>query len=168
MFGVVLAAAAVAQVDEYQVKSAFLFNFAKFVEWPEQAFKTPDDPILICILGQNPFGKTLEQTIGGKAVNGRKFALVHLTENQDLCKCRILFVNPAERRRFRTRIAALKGAGVLTVGEGDGFTGDGGVISFKLEGGRIRLEINVSAAEYENLRISSKLLSIATVVRRAP
>jgi len=156
------------QMDEYRVKAAFLYNFAKFVDWPAQAFQGPDSPIVICVLGQNPFGATLEETVSGKAAGGRNFVVKQVPALQTPGNCQILFVASSERKRFRAIRANLKGAGVLTVGEAEGFTADGGVINFKLEGGSIRLEINIAAAEYEDLRISSKLLSMAEVVRKAP
>jgi hypothetical protein len=155
-------------VDEYEAKAAFLYNFAKFVDWPVETFRDAVDPITICILGANPFGASLEQTIHGKDVSGRRLAIRQLTPREGAAGCRILFVDASERKRFRALLPATKGAGVLTVGEDDSFTTDGGVIDFKLEAGRIRLEINVAAAEFENLHISSKLLKLAQVVRRLP
>jgi hypothetical protein len=160
--------AAQGQADEYHVKAAFLFNFAKFVEWPAQTFKTPADPIVICILGENPFGNALEETIKGKIVGGRTFSVRAISDTQRPWSCQILFVNSSERKQFRSAIGRIKGAGVLSVGEAEGFTADGGVINLKVEHGNIRLEINVTAAEYTDIHISAKLLSLAEVVRKAP
>ncbi len=157
-----------AQVDEYQVKAAFLFNFAKFVQWPAQTFKTPTDPIAICILGKNPFGKTLEETIKGKTVGGRTLDVLPISDTQPPGSCQILFVPSSERKRFRSILARLKGAGVLSVGEAGEFTAEGGVINFSVEHGNISLEINVAAAEYTGVHISAKLLSLSHVVRMAP
>jgi len=156
------------QVDEYRVKAAFLFNFAKFVEWPAKAFKTPADPIVICVLGQNPFGRALEETVSGKVVGGRALSVRKISETHLPCTCQILFVNTSEHKQLRSVIGRLKGAGVLSVGEYEGFTAEGGVINFKMEHGNVRLEINVAAAEYADLHISAKLLSLAQVVRKAP
>src|ERR1017187_546487 len=159
---------AAGQLEEYQVKAAFLYNFAKFVAWAPESFKTATDPIVICILGANPFGNTLQQTVSGKTVDERAFVVRPLSDPQSACKCHLLFVNAAERRQFRSLLRSLRGAGVLTVGEDDAFTADGGVIDFKLQNGKIHLEVNLAAAEYENLRISSRLLSLAQIVRKDP
>lgn len=156
------------QADEYHVKAAFLFNFTKFVEWPAQAFKTPADPIVICVLGQNPFGTALEEAVSGKVVGGRTLSVRQISDSQPPCDCQILFVNPSERKRFRSMLGSLQGAGVLSVGEAERFTADGGVINFKMESGSVRLEINIAAAEYSEIHISAKLLSLAQVVRKAP
>ena len=147
--------------DEYQVKAAFLFNFAKFVEWPPQAFKSPTDAMSICVLGPNPFGRSLEEAVDGKSIDGRKFA-VRLVDNLGQAGgCQILFF--AARQKKHTPDGPMPG--VLTVGESDGFASGGGVIGFKLQGGRVRLEVNVDAADQRKLRISSKLLSLAQIVK---
>ena len=161
-----IAMAAPAQVDEYHLKAAFLLNFAKFVEWPPQAFAAADDPITICILGKNPFGNILAETVSGKTVAGRPLVVRQLAAGQPVSGCPILFVSASEDRRFRAMAGSLKGAGILTVGESEGFAAEGGIINFKLERGNIRLEINAEAAEEARVHISSKLLSLAQIVRR--
>jgi hypothetical protein len=161
-------ASARAQADEYHVKAAFLLNFAKFVEWPTQTFRTPSDPIVICVLGQNPFGNALEETISGKSVGGRTLSVREISGTQHPWSCQILFVNSSALNQFRSVIGHIKGAGVLSVGEAEGFTADGGVINLRVEHGSVRLEINVAAAEYTNIHISSKLLSLAEIVRKVP
>jgi hypothetical protein len=154
------------QIDEYQVKAAFLFNFAKFVEWPAKSFPKPNDPIVICILGQNPFEDHLSAAIQGKVLAGRGFAVLQIAELPPKSRCQILFVNSSERQRFRSSAASLKGSGILTVGETPGFIDDGGIINLKLEGGKIRFEINVDAAEQAQLIVSSKLLSLAQIIKK--
>jgi hypothetical protein len=151
--------------EEYQVKAAFLYNFAKFVEWPADAFKTPKDPIRICVLGHNPFGKNLEDLIRGKSIEGRPFELRQVSEAEEASGCHILFVGAADARRFRTAAGNIKTSGVLTVGEAQGFASSGGVVNFKIEDGRVRFEINVEAAEHQQLHISSKLLGLAEIVK---
>jgi hypothetical protein len=164
--GMLLAPGVDAQViDEYQVKAAFLYNFAKFVEWPPEVFKTPRDPILICVLGHNPFGGVLEEAIRGKSIEGRAFAFRQVSGAEEASACQILFVSSSDDRRFHSLAGSLKPAGILTVGEAQGFASEGGVINFKLEDGRVRFEINVDAAEHEQLHISSKLLSLAQIVK---
>ncbi|MBZ5610579.1 MAG: YfiR family protein [Acidobacteriia bacterium] len=164
--GLTLVLALQGQFDEYHVKAAFLYNFAKFVEWPPQTFKTPQDPIVIGVLGPSSLRKTLEEAVSGKAVEGRKFAVRELEDGALRCDCQILFVASSERRRFRSMAGGLRGTAILTVGETPGFAAEGGVINFKFEGDRLRFEINVDAAEQEGLRISSKLLSLSQVVRK--
>jgi hypothetical protein len=153
------------EVEEYQVKAAFLYNFAKFVEWPSQAFKSPMDPIAVCVLGHNPFGHALEELIRGKSVEGRGLAFRQVADAQEARTCQILFISSSEVKRFRSLYADLKTAGILTVGEAQGFATGGGVINFKLDGGHVRFEINLDAAEHEQLHISSKLLSLAQIVK---
>lgn len=168
-FAIVLGATCIlglrCQVNEYQVKAVFLYNFARYVEWPAQSFKASNDPIVICILGQNPFGSAIEQATTGKMIEGRAFVVREISNTQQPFSCHILFVNASERNRFRSIAANLKGSGVLTVGETPGFTADGGVINFKLRDGKVRFEINVDAAGQERLHISSKLLSLAQIVK---
>jgi hypothetical protein len=160
-----LAGAGRAQVAEPQVKAAFVYNFAKFVEWPAHVFKTASDPITICVLGKNPVENALDEVVAGKAVEGRTFLVRQIAEVNPGCNCQILFVSSSERKRFRSSAPSIKGLGILTVGEAQDFAAEGGVINFKLEEGRIRLEINLDAAEQSQLRISSKLLSLAQIVK---
>ena len=152
------------QMDEYQVKAVFLLNFAKFVEWPATSFPKSGDPIVICILGQNPFGDHLSAAILRKAWGGRAFAIQLIADLSPKSRCQILFVNSSERQHFR----ALTGSrsGVLTVGDTPGFIDDGGIINFKVEGGKIRFEINVDGAEQAQLTVSSKLLSLAQIIKK--
>ena len=152
-------------IEEYQVKAAFLYNFGKFVEWPSQAFETPRDPITICVLGHNPFGNALDEVIRGKSIEGRGIVVRLVTGGEQANSCQILFVNAADNKRYRLLCANLKPVGILTVGEAPGFAMGGGVINFKLDGDRVRFEINVDAAEHAQLHISSKLLSLAQIVK---
>jgi hypothetical protein len=152
-------------VEEYRVKAAFVYNFAKFVEWPSQAFKTPEDPMVVCVLGHNPLGNALENVIRGKSIEGRAFAFRQVSDAEEANACQILFVSSLDGKRFHSLCGNLKPAGILTVGEAQGFASGGGVINFKLDGGRVRFEINVDAAEHAQLHISSKLLSLAQIVK---
>ncbi len=153
-------------VDQYQVKAAFLYNFAKFVEWPAHTFKLASDPIVICVLGENPFGQLLEETVRGKSVDGRALAVRQVSELRQPYNCQILFVGTSDRPRRRAILGQIGSAAILTVGEAEGFAEEGGVVNFTVEGGKLRFQINPDAAERANLRISSKLLSLAQIVRR--
>ena len=160
-----LAAGTRAQVvEEYQVKAAFLYNFAKFVDWPAQSFKTPGDPITLCVVGENPFGGALDDATDRKTVAGRGFLIRQVALIGPACDCQILFISASERRRFRSILESVPQR-ILTVGEIPDFATAGGVVNFKLEAGKVRFEINVEAAERQQLHISSKLLSLAQIVK---
>lgn len=154
--------------DEYQVKAAFLYNFAKFVAWPQGTFVNYNDPIVICIVGQNPFGSTLEGMVQDKKVGDRAFVVRRLGDTQQGKGCQILFIGAGEWKRVRALLDALKGAPVLTVGETDDFTSSGGIIAFQLEGPRVRIQIALEPADRAKLRISSKLLSLAEIAKKQP
>jgi hypothetical protein len=166
LLGTVLAASAQAQLDEYRVKAAFLYNFAKFVEWPPQAFKDADSQIAVCIAGDTPVYAQLESALIGKTAGNRPFALRRVVDAEHAAGCHILFFGLEEGRRTLIILASLKKLGILTVGETAEFIGEGGVIDFKLENGKVRFEISVEAAQQAQIRISSKLLSLAEIVKR--
>jgi len=160
------AQAAEAGIEEYQVKAAFLFNFAKFVEWPAPAFRSTGAPIEICVLGPNPFGSSLEEAVEGKVVGNRKFAVVEVNDARQAGECQIVFVSAEGWTRSRAVLGDIKKCCVLTVGETEDFIAGGGMINLRLEAARVRVEINPDAAERARLRISSKLLSLAEIRRR--
>jgi hypothetical protein len=155
-------------VDEYQVKAAFLYNFAKFVQWPSESFQSSNDPIAICVLGQDPFGRSLEDTVAGRGIEGRSLVVRHISSVKQVAGCHVLFISSAENKRSLPMLAEIKTPGVLTIGDSGPSGADGVVINFKLEGGKVRFEINVEAAEREKLRISSRLLSLAHIVGSNP
>ncbi len=148
-------------IDEYRIKGAFLLNFAKFVDWPAQAFKTPDAPIVICVLGQSPFGEELEKAARATLVDKRPLIIRQVTDSRQPHECHIVFVSSAERKRARMLLEAVQGGNVLTVGETEGFVSSGGVMAFRLEGEKIRIAISTTAADRAGLHISAKLLSLA-------
>lgn len=156
---------AAAQVSEYAVKAAFVYRFSEFVEWPPSSFKSGDSPITICVLGENPFGTSLQQMTSGKVFAGRHFAVKQL---QDAAlapaACQLLFISRSEKARLRSVLTALGKAPVLTVGDTGGFAERGVMINLFLERGKVRFEINARAAERAGLQISSKLLSLAKLV----
>jgi hypothetical protein len=171
VLGGFLSIAALAQTgDEYRVKAAFLYNFSKFVEWPAQSFKNAADPLAICLVGKNPFGELVNDAVSGKDVDGRPFAVRELTDVQQARFCHILFISASEsaseRRRLPALLAGLRSTGTLTVGETPGFTEAGGVVNFKTEGGKVRIQINMVAAANQRLHISAKLLSLAEITRK--
>ena len=149
------------QPSEYQVKAAFLFNFAKFVEWPAQAFAEPTSPMVIGILGENPFGDDLERTIRGKTINNRPFEIKAIKSLPEARRCHILFISTSEKTRLPEILESLGTATVLTVGEMERFVETGGMINLVKEADKIRFQINDVAAKNAGLKISSKLLSLA-------
>jgi hypothetical protein len=160
-----LCSAAHAQsATEYQVKSAFLFNFAKFAEWPADSSLKSGDPLQLCILGQDPFGHDLEQLVAGKTVNGHTIEVDHPESVSQARTCEILFISSTGRPQIQQILDGLKGTNVLTVGDTPGFAQMGGVINFVLDDNRVRFEINLKAAALAHLKISSRLLTVAKLV----
>ena len=150
--------------DEYQVKADCLYNFAKFVEWPAQAFPDNRAPVIIGVVGEDPFGSKIEQAINGKFANGRRMGVKRFPNLKSLTFCHILFIGSSEKNNLQQVIAAA-GAGALTVGETERFTQDGGIINFAIVGSKVHFEINQAAAERAGLRISAKLLSLSRPIR---
>jgi YfiR/HmsC-like len=152
--------------EEYRVKGAFLLNFAKFVEWPAEAFHGPGDAIGICVLGANPFTAALEQAAGQVVVEKRTVVVRQIADPHQASQCQIVFVSVSERKRVRAVLEAVHGASVLTVGESEGFIAGGGVIEFRVEESKVRMEISAAAAKSAGLRISAKLLSLSQSAKR--
>lgn len=157
------AAAQYARAPEYEVKAAFLYNFAKFVEWPAQAFPSSSAPLRICALGHDPFGDTLNRIVQGKSISGRSILNQQVQSFADARACHILFFSRSDPDTLKQALDHLRDAPVLTVGENSEFLHLGGMINFVLEEDRVRFEINLRAAERHRLKISSKLLSVAHV-----
>ena len=148
---------------EFQIKAAMMVNFIQFVEWPEDDPNLPVDSIILGIIGEDNFGNTLDQ-IEGRIINGKRLTILRFNTLKDLNKCQVLFVPESESYRMYEILKSVNGYPILTIGESEGFTQLGGVISFYLEKNHIRFEINKSAALNSNLRISAKLMEIARVV----
>jgi YfiR/HmsC-like len=138
---------------EYQVKAAFLFNFLKFVEWPQAAGATP---WVIGILGHDPFGELLDQTVKGKTVSGRPVEIRRYSRLGEVKDCNILFIGGADFGR----IVIPAQPGLLTVGEAPGFLKSGGIINFYIEDNRVHFEIRPAVARSAGLRVSSQLLKL--------
>lgn len=162
--GAATAAAQAPRAPEYEVKAAFLYNFAKFVDWPPRAFPDPSAPLHICVLGRDPFGDTLSKLLEGKSISGRPIASRLLQSPAEARLCHILFISRSEPEFLKQALAPIRDLAVLTVGESDDFLPLGGMINFVLEQDRVRFEINLDAAERHRLKLSSKLLAVARVV----
>jgi hypothetical protein len=145
--------------SEYQVKAAFLYNFVKFIDWPAGQ----EGPIELCVLGKDPFGGAIERVIAGKAVNGRPLAIRRIGDIAAARTCQVLFVSASEASRVSEITKAVHTWSVLTVSEIDRFSERGGIVTFLMEGQRVRFQINPKAAASAGLKISSKLLQLAVV-----
>ena len=153
---------------EYEVKAAFLYNFAKFVEWPDNAFSTEDAPIVFCIVGANPFDGALERVISDRTAHGRRI-LVRETAEPAPGSCHLVFVAGSEDGRVAQVVQSTQsaqGAPVLTVGESEAFNDAGGMIRLVVEEGGVRFDINAAIAEHAGLKFSSQLLKLARNVVR--
>lgn len=154
--------------SEYQVKAAFLFSFAKFIDWPPSSFASPQSPFSICILGADPFGPAIDEALRGKTIGDRAVVVRRAREPGEVRHCQIVFISSSENHRLAEILSSLQGASVLVVGDADHFADSGGTIGLMLEQNRIRFTINTDAAQGAGLKISSKLLALARIVRGAP
>jgi len=152
--------------NEYQVKATYLYNFGRFVKWPEAVPAGKGDSFSVCVLGQDPFGPILDSTLAGEALDGKPVVLRRLSKPQDAGECRILFISSTEEKHLKEILTALDENGVLTVSDMPGFARRGGMIQFVLEGDRVRFEINLASAESARLVLSSELLKVAASVKR--
>ncbi len=153
------------RTSEYQLKAVFLFNFVQFVDWTPSAAQDSQPPLLIGILGDDPFGTFLDEIVRGERLGARSIQVRRYRRIADIEECNILFISRSENERVPEILSALKHRPVLTVSDGDGFASQGGIIQFFTDKNRIRIRINLDAAEAANLTISSKLLRVAEVVR---
>jgi len=151
--------------NEYKVKAVFLYTFAKFVEWPPEALAGPSGALTICILGDDPFGSFLDEVVKAKSIAEHPLVVLRMANLPVARECRILFIAASERRRMPAVLAATATPGLLTVGDTAEFAAQGGVIALRLDGERIRLLVNLTSADKAQLRVSSRLLSIATIVK---
>lgn len=151
--------------SEYQVKAVWLLNFARFAEWPTNAFPGPKAPFVVGVVGKDLFGKNLEKAFEGKLFKGRSFAFKHISSELEARGCHILFISSSEGRRIRDWPGKLKGAAAMTVSEVEGFLDYGGAINFVLKDGTVRFEINVKAAQAAGLKLNANLLKVAVTVK---
>jgi hypothetical protein len=155
-------------LPEYQVKALFVFNFAKYVDWPQTAFANDSAPITIGLLGENKLRAHLEKVVEGKTIAGRKVLVRQIEKDEDCAACQILFVSASEKRRTGEILDQGKDRPVLTVGETERFAEQGGMIGFIKKDGKVRLQINLEAARRAKLQLNSKLLSVADTIMGKP
>lgn len=152
---------------EYQIKAAFLYSFTKFIEWSPQRFPASDSPIVIGVLGKNPFGEELARIVQSRKVNGRGFTIKMVYSNVDLPSVHLLFVpNGEEIKLVEKTLDLIDSPGTLTVGESDQFSALGGGITFVNEVDKVRFTINRDATERAGIKISAQLLKLAVPVRK--
>ncbi len=155
--------AAASSASEYEVKAAMIYNFAVFIEWPPQSFTSPIESMSVCVAGEDPFGKALEANISGKTVRGREMQVRRTVRISDLQTCHIVFISQSERKKLPEILEAVGTAGVLTIRDMKDFASQGGMIEFRTDHEKVRFMINPKAAQRAGLKISYKLLSLATV-----
>jgi hypothetical protein len=153
--------AAAQTASDHAVKAAYIYNFAKFVEWPAASFGDASTAMRFCILNDPSFGEELNRIVAGKLIASRPVEVVHVQDGGRSRNCQVLYINSVQSRQTRRVIEVLRGASVLTVGESDDFLEDGGVIDFVLQDDRIHFHINRKSANDAGLRISSRLLAVA-------
>lgn len=153
-----------AQSKEYQIKAAFVYNFAQFVLWPSTAFTNSSQSFEIGILGDNPFGKSLEETVKGETIKGRPITIVESSRIEKLAGCQILFISKSAASHLDEIFQKLDSKPILTVSEDPGFLQHGGIINLYRDGSKVHFEINPDAAEKSGLKLGSELLSVGKVV----
>ncbi len=153
---------ALAGAKEYKVKAAYLYNFVKFIDWPESALS---GAIKICVLGEDRFDGILEKAVAGKEVKGHGLVVASIgAGGSPEGDCNLLFVSSSEAGRVGDVIGAVAGSSTVTVGEQEGFAEQGGVLNFALEGGKVKVELNMGAAEKAGVKVSGKLQQVAKVI----
>ena len=150
-------------VEEHEVKAAFVLKLINFVQWPNAAGEH-NGSLVIGIIGTDATSDALQRLASGKAVDGRGIVVRRLSTESDLTTCQVIFIGASERKNAPALIDRVRGSSVLTVGESDGFGQRGGMVNLLLDEGRIHLEVNAHAAAQAHLQISSRLLSLATIV----
>jgi hypothetical protein len=151
-------------ISEYQVKAAYLYNFAKFVEWPAVDAESASEPFRFCVLDEPSFEAELKRIVNGKTIAGRPANVVGVQNGEQSRSCQILFISSSHDARSRPILDLLHSASVLTVGESERFLEQGGVINFVLQEDRVHFQVNRKAANEAGLRISARLLSVAKLI----
>ena len=151
--------------NEYALKSVFLYNFCRFIDWPDAAFAGPNDPIVIGVLGDDPFGSLLDEAVQGESFRGRQIRIDHYRNVRDIGRCHLLFVAISETPRLNEILSAVAGRSIVTVGETEAFIERGGMIGLVADRNRVRLLVNPDTLRAARLDVSSKLLRVAEIAR---
>ena len=148
---------------EYALKAVFLYNFCRFIDWPKSAFASPNEPIIIGVVGEDPFGSLLKEAVHGETSRGRAIQIEHYSKPDAIGHCHLLFVSHSEAARTEKILSSVSGKSIVTVGETDAFLDRGGMIALTADKNRVRLHINPSLLRAASLDVSSKLLRVAEV-----
>jgi YfiR/HmsC-like len=170
--GMLLAAGGAARGDqstsgslsEYKIKAAYLYYFTTFVDWPSETYARTGETLVIGVLGEDPFGAVLDETLRGKSVNNRRLVARRFASIKEARDSHILFISASERDRLPSILKALEGSAVLTVGDLDQFASRGGQIAFRTEDKKVRFDINIAAVERAHLKISAQLMKLGRIV----
>jgi hypothetical protein len=146
--------------NEYQVKAAFILNFARFIEWPGDAL-TESETLVIGVVGDDPFGSSIDQVVSRATANGRRLMVRRMRWGDNLRACQILFISSSERKRVGQILDAVRGSSVLTIAETSDFNRMGGMIKFFIHDNKVFFEINSAAAAQARLKVSSKLMALS-------
>jgi hypothetical protein len=151
---------------EYQVKAVYLYNFGRFVDWSATLSEAKSDSFAVCVIGQDPFGRTLDSTLAGELIDQRKVVAKRISRPQDAAACQVLFISSSEDGRLKDILPFLDKMKVLTVSDMPRFSERGGMIQFVLDNDKIRFEVNLTSTERAGLNLSSELLKVAIAVKR--
>lgn len=162
------AADAKPRATEYDLKAAFLFNFAQFVEWPADAFGSTNSPIVIAVLGPDPFQGALDKVCAGEEVRGRPLRVIRYAKAADVRPAHMLFIPRAMAPQLPDALSRVASSSTLTVSDADKFAERGGMIQLFTDQNQVRLRIDAEAARKAGLSISSKLLRLAQLTRGGP
>jgi hypothetical protein len=154
--------------SEYRIKAVFLFNFVQFVEWPLHAFANDQEPLSLCVVGNDPFGETLDQVVAGESAQNRSLVVRRPDRNGDLGSCHLLYVSRSEQSRLGEVLKSVGTAPVLTVSDIEHFVANGGTIGFYLDRKRVRFEISPTHAQRRGLKMSSQLLGLGRILHSDP
>jgi hypothetical protein len=150
---------------EYQLKAVFLFNFTQFVDWPANAFENAQSPLVIGVIGDNPFGAYLAQTVSGEKINGHPLTVQYYKNEEEIKLCHILFINVNETKKQEQVLESVKGKNMLTVSDHPDFLKQDGMIRFVTNNNKIKLQINIDACRESKMVLSSKLLRLAEIIK---
>ncbi len=154
------------QYTEYELKSAYIFNFAKFIEFPPNTFNSDKDPYIIGVYGNEAFLEVLQAVIHGKTINNRSVIAINISQPEDALNCKMIYFSRTSITQALTIIEFLNGKPILTIGDNiEDFCQKGGMINFTQQFSHKRFEINPDAAARVKITISSKLLALARIVK---
>lgn len=160
-----IAAAQTGPASEYELKAAMLYKLTRFVEWPPAVYRDPKAPMVLCILGRDPFGDFLTSIASSQTTDGRPVEIRHARNNKEVRACHVIYISSSERKSIGEILSALRGYSVLSVGEMAQFAAHGGMVQFSLDDRQVHFEINLEAASRADIKISSRLLALARIVK---